>query len=395
VSDLTSTEDQRVLVDVVKEFAAGQVRPAAGDADRSCRAPDELMATAAGLGIWQVSVPEALGGFSGRRSPVTGVLVAETLATGDLGLAVALLAPAAVSTALSLWGDAVQQSTYLPAFVGDNPPRAALAISEPQPLFDPFRLSTRAVRSGDSYVLDGVKSMVPAAGRAKLFIVAAVVSDGTSLGGCGIPALFIVESGTPGLTVRPEPATGLRAAETGQLRLDGVRVPASALLSGDPVASSPDDPSGTDDASSPDGAGSRRRYAYADCIRLARLGWCALAVGTGQAVLDYVVPYIGDRVTLGEPISHWQGAAFMIADLATELDGMRLATYRAAARAEQGLDFSRETVLARRLCSDYGSVIGSDGIQLLGGHGSVREHPVERWYRDLRVIGLMEGVVLV
>ncbi|HEY6798246.1 MAG TPA: acyl-CoA dehydrogenase family protein [Kineosporiaceae bacterium] len=371
--DLTPTEDQRMLVDVVRQFADEQVRPVADAADRASKAPDEILATAVELGIWQVAVPQSLGGFSEHRSPVTGVLVTEALATGDLGLAVALLAPGAVSTALSLWGDADQQATYLPSFLGNAPPRAALAVLEPRPLFDPFRLETRAVRQGDDYVLNGVKSLVPAAAWAELFLVAAVLDDASVIGGDPVPALFVVESGTPGLTVRPEPAMGLRAAETAQLGLGGVRLPAAARLGG------------------PDGDPG----AYADCIRLSRLGWCALAIGAGQAVLDYVIPYVNDREAFGEPISHRQGVAFMVADLATELDGMRLATYRAAARAEQGLDFARETALARRLCGDYGAAIGSDGIQLLGGHGYVRDHPVERWYRDLRAVGLMEGVVLV
>jgi alkylation response protein AidB-like acyl-CoA dehydrogenase len=368
--DLTPTEDQQMVVVVVREFATERVRPAAGDADRACRAPDELIATAAELGIWQLSVPEELGGFSEHRSAVTGVLVAEALAGGDLGLAVAVLAPAAVSTALGLWGDADQQATYLPAFTGGDPLRAALAVSEPRPLFDPFSPATRAVHRGDGYQLDGVKSLVPAAARAELFVVAAAVTD-PATGEDGGPALFLVESGNAGLTVRPEPAMGLRAAETGQLHLNGVQVPASARI------------------------GTAQDNPYAECIRLARLGWCALAVGTGQAVLDYVVPYVNGRTAFGEPVSHRQGVAFMVADLATELDGMRLVTYRAASRADQGLDFARETALARRLCSDYGMSIGSDGVQLLGGHGYVREHPVERWYRDLRAVGLAEGVVLV
>ncbi|HTY30719.1 acyl-CoA dehydrogenase family protein, partial [Mycobacterium sp.] len=156
-----------------------------------------------------------------------------------------------------------------------------------------------------------------------------------------------------------------------RLQLDGVRVPASAR-----IGTVPDNP-------------------YRDCVRLSRLGWCALAVGTGQAVLDYVIPYVNEREAFGEPVSHRQGVAFLVADLATELAGMRLATLRAAARAEQGLDFARETALARRLCADHGMQLGSDGVQLLGGHGYVKEHPVERWYRDLRAIGVAEGVVVI
>jgi hypothetical protein len=369
--DLTPTQDQQMLVEVVREFAAERIRPAAEDADRDAATPDELVATAVELGIWQVAVPEGLGGFSEHRSAVTGVLVAEALAHGDLGVAVSILAPAAVSTALSLWGDADQQGTYLPSFTGDDPPRAALAISEPRPLFDPFALTTRAVRHGDTYRLDGEKALVPLASRAELFLVAAMMDDDADGGTPAAPALFLVESGTQGLTVRPEPAMGLRAAQTGRLQLDGVRVPAMARI------------------------GTPQDNPYADCVRLSRLGWCALAIGTGQAVLDYVIPYVNERQAFGEPVSHRQGVAFLVADLATELAGMRLVTLRAASRAEQGLDFARETALARRLCSDYGMQIGSDGVQLLGGHGYVREHPVERWYRDLRAVGLAEGVVLV
>src|SRR6478672_10482606 len=133
---------------------------------------------------------------------------------------------------------------------------------------------------------------------------------------------------------------------------------------------------------------------YADCVRLGRLGWAALACGTGRAVLDYVIPYVNDRKAFGEPISHRQAVAFMVANIGIELEGARLVTLRAAARAEQGRSYARETALARRLTTEYGMQIGSNGVQLLGGHGYVKEHPVERWYRDLRAVGVMEGVVL-
>ena len=311
-----------------------------------------------------VGVPEELGGAVAERSAVTTVLMAEALAQGDMGIAVACLAPAGVSTALSLWGDADQQATYLPEFVGDNVPAAALAILEPRPLFNPFELQTRARRAGDGFVLDGVKSLVPRAADAELFIVAA------ALEGEG-PALFIVESGTAGLGIEPEPAMGIRAAATGRLILEDVKLPAGALL-GDPG-----------------------RDLVAECVQLGRLGWCALAVGTGQAVLDYVIPYVNERKAFGEPISSRQAVAFTVANIAIELDGMRLATYRAASRVDQGVSFAREVSLARRLCSERGMAIGSDGVQLLGGHGYTKEHPVERWYRDLRAAGVMEGALVV
>ncbi len=112
-------------------------------------------------------------------------------------------------------------------------------------------------------------------------------------------------------------------------------------------------------------------------------------------MLDYVSDYVKTRTAFGEPIAHRQAVAFMVADIAIELEGMRLTTLKAASRAEQGIDYAREVALARRLTAEYGMKIGTDGVQLLGGHGFVKEHPVERWYRDLRAIGLMEGAVLV
>ncbi|MET0134347.1 MAG: acyl-CoA dehydrogenase family protein [Kibdelosporangium sp.] len=358
--DLTPDDDQQMIRDTVAEFAAERLRPAAADADTACAAPAALLSTAAELGVTVIGVPEELGGVGNERSTVSGVLIAEALAHGDMGLAVACLAPSAVSNALVHWGDADQQATYLPAFVGENVPAAALAILEPRPLFDPFALRTTARRTPEGYRLDGVKSLVPLAAQAELFVVAAALD--------GSPALFIVESASKGLLVEAEPSMGLRAAAMGRVVLDNVVVPRSAAL-------------GSKDT-------------YVDCVRLSRLGWCALAVGTSQAVLDYVIPYVNDRVAFGEPVSHRQGVAFKVADIRIELDGMRLVTYRAASRAEQGKSYAREVGLARKLCTDKGMAIGSDGVQLLGGHGFIKEHPVERWYRDLRAVGLMEGAVL-
>ena len=362
--DLTPSEEQAMLRDTCRGFAEEQLRPAALAADTACAAPTELLRQCDGLGIHLMGVPELAGGVGQERSAMTNVLVAEALAYGDLSLAVACLAPVAVSQALSLWGDREQQSTYLPAFVGEQVPAAALAVQEPTALFDPFKLGTRARRTPDGYVLDGVKSLVPRAAEAELFIIAA------HLEGRG-PALFIVESSSRGLSLSAEPAMGLRAAATGRVTLKDVALPHRALL------------------------GEARPEIYAECINLARLGWCALSVGCGQAALDYLLPYVNERVAFGEPVSHRQGVAFTIADIAIELEGMRLLTWRAASRAEQDASYFEETALARRFCGDKGMRIGSDAVQLLGGHGFVKEHPVERWYRDLRAVAFMEGMVLV
>jgi alkylation response protein AidB-like acyl-CoA dehydrogenase len=359
--DLTPGEDEQMLADVVAEFAQEVVRPAASEANEECAAPDALLKASLEIGLPILGVPEELGGIATERSAMAGTLVHEALAHGDMGLAVAALSPGAVATALSLWGTDEQQSTYLPAFTGEEVPAAALALSEPAALFDPTAPATRAEKQGDGYVLNGVKSGVVRGADAELFVVGAELD--------GKPQLFLVESGAEGITIESDPSMGLRAASLSRLVLKDVTVEPIALLG--------------DEAD------------YRECVRYSRLAWCALAVGTGQAVLDYVTPYVKERHAFGEPIAHRQSVAFMVANIAIELQGMRLVTYKAASRVAQGKPAEREIALARRLCADRGMQIGLDGVQLLGGHGFVKEHPVERWYRDLRAIGLMEGAVLV
>jgi alkylation response protein AidB-like acyl-CoA dehydrogenase len=363
--DLTPDDDQKLIAETVDEFAAEILRPAARDADDAATYPPDLIAKAAELGITAINIPEDFDGIAAHRSTVTNALVAEALAYGDMGLALPILAPGGVASALTHWGSADQQATYLKEFAGDHVPQACLAIAEPQPLFDPTALKTTAVRTPSGYRLEGVKSLVPAAADAELFIVAAQLN--------GKPALFIVEASSPGLTVKADPSMGIRAAALGHVELEKVTVALSARLGED----------GANDAD------------YSEAIALSRLGWAALAVGTSHAVLDYVIPYVKEREAFGEPIARRQAVAFMCANIAIELDGLRLITWRGAARAEQGLPFAREAALAKRLGTDKGMQIGLDGVQLLGGHGYTKEHPVERWYRDLRAIGIAEGVVVI
>jgi alkylation response protein AidB-like acyl-CoA dehydrogenase len=362
--DVTPDDEQQMLQEACRDFAAAELRPAAQQADFDSSTPEELLAQANELGINMLGVPEELGGVMHEQAAVTSVLIGEALAHGDMGVAYAALAPGAVATAIGHWGTAEQEATYLPAFAGEDTPAAALAILEPQPLFDPLKLATRARRDGGDWVLDGVKSLVARPDKCELFIVAAEAE------GVG-PALFVIESGASGLTAESEPAMGLRPAGTGRLLLEGVRLPAGALMA------------------------EGERDAYLECVQRARVAWCSLAVGAAQAVLDYVKGYVNDRTAFGEPISNRQAVAFGVADVGIETDGMRLATYRAASRADQGQSFAREASLARRLCAQKGMQIGSEGVQLLGGHGFVKEHPVERWYRDLRAAGVMEGALLV
>src|SRR6478672_4741194 len=216
--DLTPTEDEQMLVDVVGDFAAELVRPAAPAADESCGAPPELLAASLEIGLPILGVPEALGGIAETRSAVAGTLVAEALARGDMGLAVSVLAPGAVATAIGLWGTDEQQKTYLPAFCEPSEagvPAASLALAEPAVLFDVLQPSTTATREGSGgYLLNGTKSLVARGAEAELFVVGASLE--------GRPVLFLVESRTPGLTIEGDPAMGVRAGGMTTLTLTDV-----------------------------------------------------------------------------------------------------------------------------------------------------------------------------
>lgn len=353
--DLSLTEEQQMMRETLQRFARDVLRPAANGADHDVTLPENIRSQALELGLNFYAVPEALGGMAAEQSVVTNMLTAEDLGHGDFTLAATILAPMGVANALTRWGTKLQQETLLPAFAEEVPPLAAIAVTESEPLFNPSVMSTTALRQGDDYVLNGEKSLVLLGAEAELLLVAAMLD--------GKPAVFIVRGGSDGLSFREDEGMGLKAAQTVKIRLENV------------VA----DKLGGDD------------FDYTTFLDLASLAWCALAVGTSQAVLDYVIPYCNDRVAFGEPISHRQGVAFIIADMAIELDAMRIMVWRAAALAEAGKPFHREAYLARLLCTEKAMKIGTDGVQLLGGHGFTKEHPVERWYRDLRAVGVMQG----
>ena len=360
--DLTPSEDQQMLQAAARDLADEAIRPAAAQADTDRAVPEKVRAAAADMGLGLVGIPAELDGIAEERSALTTCLVVEELARGDMGIAVSVMASAAVATALAAYGSADQQATFLPAFSsGQSPATAALALMEPQPLFDPLAPRTAATADGDDLVIDGVKALVPGAEVADLFVISASV-DGT-------PRLVIVEPGTRGLSSKDDPGMGLRAAATRRLNLQGVRVPRANLLG------TPDD--------------------LRDAVRRSRLAWAAAAVGTAQAVLDQLVPYVKARKAFGEPIGHRQAVAFAIADIAIELAGLRLLVWKAASRLDRGEDASAEIAQARQLAATYGPEIGSHAVQLLGGHGFVKEFDNERWYRDLRAAGVLEGTLLV
>ncbi|ASP39347.1 butyryl-CoA dehydrogenase [Bacterioplanes sanyensis] len=359
--DLTLSDEQQMIHDSMRAVAQDLLRPAALSADEDRHISPELWQQCQDLGISQLAIPESFGGARSDQGDgiTTSVLLTEALAWGDLSLAYSLLAPAAVASALRQWGSSEQMAQWFPLWQQPEPIKAAIAVQEAHPLFDPQRLSCKAKKTRRGYRLTGVKTMVPFAGQASFYLVAAMLN--------GKPRVFIVAADSPGLSHQATPAMGLRCSASGQLTLNKVEVGNDCLL------------------------GRGQAFDYRAFIDLGQLHWCALATGCAQAALDYLIPYCNEREAFGEPISHRQSVAFAIANIGIELESMRLLTWRAAARADPGMSFHREAYLAHVLCADKAMEIGTQAVQLLGGHGFTKEHPAERWYRDMRALSCLSS----
>ncbi|MFT6274866.1 MAG: alkylation response protein AidB-like acyl-CoA dehydrogenase [Halioglobus sp.] len=361
--DLTLTDDQRMSRETMQRFAAAELRPRSRDSNDSRSIPEGFYQQTVELGLSLMPIPEALGGAGMASSHLSNVLNAEDLSHGDLAMALGAISPLAFVNTLLDQGSELQREKYLPRFCGEQFVAATIALTEPRATFEPTQLSTTATRTGSGFALNGVKAMVPLGLDAQLTLVIARL-DGEE------DAAFIVEGTPKGMTRTVESNMGLNALQVATIQFDDVQLGADTLLG--------------------DKAFDLQRF-----IDLSRIGICALAVGTCQAVLDYVKEYCNERIAFGEPITNRQSVAFMIADIAIELEAMRLMTWRAASRAEQGLDFHEQAYLAKVFCAEHAMKIGTDGVQLLGGHGFCCEHPVEMWYRNLRAITLLEGAACI
>ncbi|GAA5556107.1 acyl-CoA dehydrogenase [Acinetobacter schindleri] len=352
--DLSLTEEQQMTVDAMEQFSAEVLYPLAHDADHAETFPEVLWQHGTDLGLNFYALPESLGGVATEKNTVSNVLIAEHLAKGDFSLTAGLLSTFSVINALTQWGSEQIQSDYLASFANDKGIRATFATQENIPAFNPFRLTTQATPHQDHYLIQGEKTLVLLAASADIYLISAMLN--------GQPDVFVVQR-DPSISIQKSAAMGLKANETATLHLDNT--PAQRL--------------GDED------------FDYTAFIDLGNLMWCAMAVGTCEAVRKYCIQYANERTAFGEPISHRQGVAFMIADMAIETDAMRMLVLNAASLAEAGKPFHREAYLARTLCAEKSMQIGTDGVQILGGHGYTREHPVERWYRDLRATAVIQS----
>jgi alkylation response protein AidB-like acyl-CoA dehydrogenase len=344
------------------DFAKSALRPIARECDENSKLPATLLAQAAELGLVSTQLPEAVGGGGEPRSPITNAIVAEELAWGDATLAVAMLAPAAFAFAVADHGSEAQQRELLPLFCGDAPATAVLACVEPGAGFDPLLPRTLAEPKGKGFVLSGVKSFVPLGDQASHFLVIARNNGGLEA--------FVVPRDAEGLQISaPEKNLGLRALPTATLGLERVELPGSARLGGEA------------------GCDVRR------LLESSRAGLSAVMVGLSRAVLEYAVPYAKDRVAFGQAIAQKQAIAFRLADMHIETEAMRWLVWKAASQLENGRDATRDAHLARAYAAERSMWIADQGVQVLGGHGFIREHPVEMWYRNARTLGVLEGTV--
>jgi alkylation response protein AidB-like acyl-CoA dehydrogenase len=357
------SDEQKTLVESVRRFAARVLRARAREADERAELPSDLLAAGSELALVPASLPEAYGGF-GERSALTGALFAEELAWGDVSAAIALLAPALVALPVLLAGTEAQKKEVLPAFCGEDYVAGAAALLEPRHDFDPWRLGTRATRLDGAYLLEGVKCNVPQAAMAEWTLVYAALEGRTQA--------FLVKKGTPGLEVGAREANmGLRAAPLHQVTLRHCRVGAAMRLGGD---------AGAD---------------LAPLIDSARVALAALAVGQARAAYEYALDYAKSRTAFGEAIAQRQAIAFMLAEMATEIEAARLLVWEAAWTLDQRRPATREACLAKTFADDMVLQVTDRAVQVLGGHGYIRDHPVERWLRNGRGFAVMEGLAMV
>ncbi|HYD49818.1 MAG TPA: acyl-CoA dehydrogenase family protein [Terriglobales bacterium] len=358
------TQEQETAREAMRNFAADVLRPAAREHDEASTLPESFLAQAWELGLVPTQLPETVGGYGEARSPLTNAIVLEELAYGDATLALAAIAPAAFAYAIADQGTDEQKRAYLPAFCGSNFTAAAVAIAEPSPGFDVAAPQTRAERGKDGYLLTGRKCFVAFGDRAEHLLVAARCN--------GRSDLFLVPRGAAGLSVSAtEKNLGLKALPTATIELDGVPIPYGNRLGGD---------------------------AGADVQRVvdhSRVALAAVLTGLSRAVLDYCLPYTKERVAFDEPIAQKQSIAFRLAEMHMETECCRWMTWKAASQLEQGLEATRSAHLARLFAAEKAMWIADNGVQCLGGHGFIREHPVEMWYRNARTLGVLEGVIAV
>ncbi|MCP5098418.1 MAG: acyl-CoA dehydrogenase [Chloroflexi bacterium] len=361
--DFRLDEEQKMLTDAIARYAEERVRKVFRDAEEDGKIPADVLRSGWEIGVLPTGIPEAYGGF-GEYSNVTNVIAAEAFAWGDLAIALNVMVPNLVAVPLMLAGTEAQKENFLPMFCDEGMPKVTSAMTEPLIQFDPYKLKTTAVFDGDTYLLNGTKTVVPLAADAELFLVYANEDGNTQA--------FLVEAGAEGMTVgSKDMLMGVKALPTYMVTFSDVRVPAANKLGGD------------------DGIN------FSELLNHSRIALGAAAVGVARAGMEYARDYAKERVQFGEPIAHRQSIAFMLADMATDIDEARLLVWEAAWLLDQGKDVTREAALMKQRIDDVVVTVADRALQVLGGYGYIREYPVELWLRNARGFSTFDGLAIV
>jgi alkylation response protein AidB-like acyl-CoA dehydrogenase len=359
------TEEQQMLVEAVGKYALNDLRMVAHQAEESRELSKKLIRKGWEIGLLQASIPEAYGGF-GERSAVTGVLAVEEMAFGDLAGALAVMTPSLFATPILLAGNEEQRQEYLPKVIEGGWSPYTAALIEYAFDFDPNALKTTAVLKDGEYNLNGEKAFVPFAKEAEA-ILAYANADGQTQG-------FILSKDSPGLTIsdEPEKLMSLNALPLYRVHLDNVRVPLSNRLGG---------ASGHD---------------FEPILASMRVATAAAAVGVANAAFEYSMNYAKEREVFGVKVAQKQAIAFMLAEMRTEIEASRLLTWEAAWKLDQGKeDACTEAYFAVTGAADMVMMVTDRAVQILGGHGYIREHPVEMWMRNGRGFAMFTGLAIV
>jgi alkylation response protein AidB-like acyl-CoA dehydrogenase len=358
------TEEQQMIVSMTKQFANDEMRKIYRQCDEDGTVPEGIIDTAWKMGLTSSSIPEAYGGPGGEHSAITGSLIAEELAWGDLSITMHILCPTLFAYPVLEMGTETQRMKYLPLLCGDKYEAATAALIEPRFGFDPYSLSTAARLDGNEYVLNGEKCYVPLAAEADPLLVYAA-EDGTS-------QAFVVEKGTKGLEIgEREKNMGIKALATYEIALKDCHIPKDNRLGGE------------------------RGCDFSRIMNCSRVALSAMAVGVAKAAMEYSRDYAKERVAFGEPVASRQAIAFMLAEMAIEIDAARLMTWEAAWKLDRRHESTKEAALAKAYTDDMVLMVTDRAVQILGGHGYVREHPVELWLRNGRGFTTFDGMATV
>lgn len=358
------SDEQRLIVQTVRDYAQNQIAPQSAAYDRSGEYPRPQLRGLAELGLLGATVPEEWGG-AGLDS-VTYALCLEEIAAADASVAVVVSVQNGLPEQMLLrYGTGEQKEKYLrPLASGRH--LGAFCLTESEAGSDAASLRLKAERRGDDWVLSGSKAWITSGNQADTYLVLA------RTGGPGARGVscFIVERGTPGLSAgQPEEKLGLHAAHTTTVSFDAVRVPSGNMLGGE---------------------GEGLSIALA-CLDAGRIGIAMQAIGIARAALGHAARYAGQREQFGRPIAENQGVSFKIADMAARIEAARLVALKAAWLKDQGAPYSREASMAKLLASETAVDVTRDAIQIFGGNGYSRDYPVERLYRDAKITEIYEG----